>query len=195
METVFRHDRATPRKQRTARDNRGESARWRRGIDDARSTGTAGVCMAAPAASRSISIPPTTPPMARSSSRSSTGTMTRGVTCPCWPSCPSMPKPSSTSARRSSARATCRRAAARGACCAGGSRACGGPFPRRAFSSASTAALPRPPSWTSWTPRRAAPRVRRRHGRKQPVGAVRGARDGRGTDADGGQWPDGARLY
>lgn len=35
METVFRHDRAIPRKQRTARDNRGESARWRRCIDDA----------------------------------------------------------------------------------------------------------------------------------------------------------------
>ena len=35
METVFRHGRAIPRKQRTARDNRGESARWRRGIDAA----------------------------------------------------------------------------------------------------------------------------------------------------------------
>lgn len=37
METVFRHDRAIPRKQRTARDNRGESARWRRCIDEAES--------------------------------------------------------------------------------------------------------------------------------------------------------------
>jgi hypothetical protein len=35
METVFRHGRAIPRKQRRARDNRGESARWRRGIDEA----------------------------------------------------------------------------------------------------------------------------------------------------------------
>jgi hypothetical protein len=37
METVFRHDRAIPRKQRRARDNRGESARWRRSIDAAES--------------------------------------------------------------------------------------------------------------------------------------------------------------
>jgi len=37
METVFRHGRAIPRKQRTARDNRGESARWRRCIDAAES--------------------------------------------------------------------------------------------------------------------------------------------------------------
>lgn len=37
METVFRHDRPIPRKQRTARDNRGESARWRRCIDEAES--------------------------------------------------------------------------------------------------------------------------------------------------------------
>jgi hypothetical protein len=35
MEAVFRHGRAIPRKQRRARDNRGESARWRRGIDAA----------------------------------------------------------------------------------------------------------------------------------------------------------------
>ena len=33
LETVFRHDKAIPRKKRRAKDNRGESARWRRSID------------------------------------------------------------------------------------------------------------------------------------------------------------------
>jgi hypothetical protein len=35
LETVFRHDEAIPRKQRKAKDNRGESARWQRGISAA----------------------------------------------------------------------------------------------------------------------------------------------------------------
>jgi hypothetical protein len=35
VETVFRHDAPIPRKQRQARDTRGESARWPRGIDAA----------------------------------------------------------------------------------------------------------------------------------------------------------------
>jgi Transposase DNA-binding/Transposase DDE domain len=35
LETVFRLDRATPRNQRKSSDNRGESGRWRRCIDDA----------------------------------------------------------------------------------------------------------------------------------------------------------------
>lgn len=35
LETVFRHDKAIPRKKRRAKDNRGESARWRRSIDQA----------------------------------------------------------------------------------------------------------------------------------------------------------------
>jgi transposase-like protein/DDE family transposase len=33
METVFRHERAIPRRKRTASNNRGESARWRRCLD------------------------------------------------------------------------------------------------------------------------------------------------------------------
>jgi hypothetical protein len=33
LETVFRHDKAIPRKKRKSKDNRGESARWRRSID------------------------------------------------------------------------------------------------------------------------------------------------------------------
>jgi hypothetical protein len=33
LETIFRHDKAIPRKQRRAKDNRGESERWRRSID------------------------------------------------------------------------------------------------------------------------------------------------------------------
>jgi hypothetical protein len=35
LETVFRHDKAIPRKERRASDNRGESARWGRSIDAA----------------------------------------------------------------------------------------------------------------------------------------------------------------
>ncbi len=35
LETIFRHDKAIPRKKRRAKDNRGESARWRRSIDEA----------------------------------------------------------------------------------------------------------------------------------------------------------------
>jgi hypothetical protein len=35
VETVFRHDKAIPRKQRRAKDNRGESARWQRSISAA----------------------------------------------------------------------------------------------------------------------------------------------------------------
>jgi hypothetical protein len=34
LETMFRHDKAIPRGQRRAKDNRGESARWRRSIDE-----------------------------------------------------------------------------------------------------------------------------------------------------------------
>lgn len=37
METVFRYGKAVPRRQRRASDNRGESARWTRGIDEAES--------------------------------------------------------------------------------------------------------------------------------------------------------------
>jgi len=35
LETIFRHGKAIPRKKRRAKDNRGESARWRRSIDEA----------------------------------------------------------------------------------------------------------------------------------------------------------------
>jgi len=35
LETIFRYDKAIPRKKRRAKDNRGESARWRRSIDEA----------------------------------------------------------------------------------------------------------------------------------------------------------------
>jgi len=35
LETIFRHSKAIPRKRRRAKDNRGESARWRRSIDQA----------------------------------------------------------------------------------------------------------------------------------------------------------------
>ncbi|MGE0872652.1 MAG: IS4 family transposase [Kofleriaceae bacterium] len=35
LETLFRHDKAIPRKKRRAKDNRGESTRWRRSIDAA----------------------------------------------------------------------------------------------------------------------------------------------------------------
>lgn len=35
LETIFRHDKAIPRKKRRASDNRGESARWRRSINEA----------------------------------------------------------------------------------------------------------------------------------------------------------------
>jgi hypothetical protein len=43
LETLFRHGKAIPRKKRRASDNRGESARWRRSIDqaEARLDGTA----------------------------------------------------------------------------------------------------------------------------------------------------------